>query len=214
MKKITSIMMILCLCLGMNVYTYAADESNNIVPIEDYISAVKEENNKYGIECEIIDYDDNIIITKSMMEQSIKNIRKLAENMNSAYQEEEFYDDNDANEANVLRSMPIKKTVSKIFVVENIYGNAGMCVEADVTLNAQNGNVISVDRTEAYQKGQFTNFVSWQTTSISSTRNSPSNGYITLVVKGRAMFQYSDPLTGLTTGNTTDVSKTLKINCN
>ena len=33
-------------------------------------------------------------------------------------------------------------------------------------------------------------------------------------VKGRAMFQYSDPLTGLTTGNTTDVSKTLKINCN
>lgn len=37
---------------------------------------------------------------------------------------------------------------------------------------------------------------------------------ITLVVKGRAMFQYSDPLMGLTTGNTTDVSKTLKINCN
>lgn len=36
----------------------------------------------------------------------------------------------------------------------------------------------------------------------------------TTVVKGRAMFQYSDPLTGLTTGNTTDVSKTLKINCN
>lgn len=78
MKKITSIIMSLCLCLGMSVYTYAADESNNIVPIEDYISAVKEENNKYGIECEIIDYDDNIIITKSMMEQSIKNIRKLA----------------------------------------------------------------------------------------------------------------------------------------
>lgn len=198
----------------MNVYTYAADESNNIVPIEDYISAVKEENNKYGIECEIIDYDDNIIITKSMMERSIKNIRKLAENMNSVYHEEVFYEDNDTNETNVLRSMPIKKTVSKIFVVENIYGNAGMCVEADVTLNAQNGNVISVDRTEAYQKGQFTNFGSWQTTSISATRNSPSNGYITLVVKGRAMFQYSDPLTGVTTGNTTDVSKTLKINCN
>lgn len=52
----------------MNVYTYAADESNNIVPIEDYISAVKEENNKYGIKCEIIDYDENrkvVIVTDS-----------------------------------------------------------------------------------------------------------------------------------------------------
>lgn len=66
----------------------------------------------------------------------------------------------------------------------------------------------------AYQSGLFINFVSWETTSISSLHNNPSNGWIRLTDNARVTSAYADFRTGITTGYTSNVSKAVIIKCN
>lgn len=90
-----------------------------------------------------------------------------------------------------------------------------MCAEANVTIDAQrdNGYIISVNRTSAYQNGSFTNFSSWQTTDISCKANSPLTGSIYMTVKGRITFRHTDPHTGNVIGHSSDITRNFMIDC-
>lgn len=60
------------------------------------------------------------------------------------------------------RAMPVTKDVSSSFQVTNGAGSARMRVDANVTINAQNSNVMSVNSVNVYQNGYSLNFVSWE----------------------------------------------------
>ncbi len=88
-----------------------------------------------------------------------------------------------------------------------------MAIRANITTNLANGLVMSVNSTSVYQCGLFVSFVSWEPTGVSSIRNSPKNGYVTFTITGLATFSYADPVTSITTGYTSHVTKTVQMNC-
>lgn len=217
MKKLLSTMLVTCICISFCFPVYAAEPiKEDLISISEYEAVIKAEGAKYDVECNVLSYDSDIQITKEMLDYAVNNVRTYAMSIEDSTEKVEIESttqiDDKSGDINPL-SMPVTKNVYGLFTVENAYGSADMRVNANVTVNVQNSNVISVNSTNAYQSGLFINFVSWETTSISSLRNNPSNGWIRLTVNGRATFAYADPWTGITTGYTSNVSKAVTINC-
>lgn len=213
MKKLVSVMLAMCTCVGLCVPALA---TNDIISIEEYKAAIKAEGAKYEIDCNVLSYNPDIKITAEMLDYAVNNVRVYAESIEK--DTEQASKDitttvNPATDSIGVRSMPLSKDVSGYFTVSNAYGSASMQVDANVTVDAQNNTVISVNSTDVYQSGAFVNFDSWKTKSVSSKRNSPSTGWITLTVKGRATFSYADPVTSITTGYTHSVTEKVKIDC-
>lgn len=208
MKKVFAVVLA-CLCMCSSLTVFAADYGESeFISIEEYKSAIKEAGEKYGVDCEVLDYNPDIQLTKEMLEKAINDIRLSAESFEVQQVTLNVEDGNIST-----RSMPVTKDVYGTFKIKDFYGEATIRVDANVTVNAQNGNVMSVNSTNAYQTGFFINFTSWQTTSISKRLNSPSNGWITLTVSGRATFSYADPWTGITTGYTHNTATPVRIEC-
>lgn len=111
------------------------------------------------------------------------------------------------------RAMPIENDVTASFQVTNGAGTARMRVDANVTLNAQNSNVISVNSVNVYQNGYSLNFVSWETTRVKTFLNNPQNGWISLEIHGHVTFSAGTPLPFINIGDSTNVIKTVQIAC-
>ena len=109
--------------------------------------------------------------------------------------------------------MPIENDVTASFQVTNGAGTARMRVDANVTLNAQNSNVISVNSVNVYQNGYSLNFVSWETTRVKTFLNNPQNGWISLEIHGHVTFSAGTPLPFINIGDSTNVIKTVQIAC-
>lgn len=210
MKKMMSILMILCMIMTSNVIVFAEEQ---YVTIEEYEAAICEEAERYDIVCNIIDYDPEIKITKEMLQKGIDNVREYAKSVHTT---NECYVSKEIDVVDSINPylMPVTRNVYGYFQIKNVYGNARMCVEANVTIDLQANNVMYVNSIESYQLGAFVNFTSWSESSITYKMNSPSAGSINVVVKGRATFSYADPVTGITTGYTSSVSEVVTIDCN
>lgn len=217
MKKLVSVMLAMCTCVGLCVPVLAAEPvTNDVVSIEEYEAAIKAEGAKYDIDCNVLSYNPDTKITAEMLDYAVNNVRAYAKSIEKDTQQapgEITTPVNPVTDSIGIRSMPISKDVSGYFTVNNAYGSASMQADANVTVDARNSTVISVNSTDIYQNGAFVNFDSWETKSVSSKRNSPLTGWITLTVKGRATFSYSDPVTSIKTGYTQNVTKKVKINC-
>ncbi len=219
MKKVSCVALALFLMMSFCVTTSATTPSStDTISIAEYEAAIQAECAKYGIECRILDYDPNLQITQEMLNRGIENARNYAESLLEQKQPDLMPSIRDGN-SNIdnnqspLGIMPLTQDYIAYFRIYNTYGSADMAILANITTNLANGLVMSVNSTSVYQYGSFVNFVSWETTGVSSTRNSPKNGYVTFKITGRATFSYADPVTSITTGYTSYETKTVQMNC-
>ena len=121
--------------------------------------------------------------------------------------------DCEETQGEISRLMPITITRYGSATITNFYGRADMSVQANVVSDAQSGRIMYVNYIDAYQYGAFLNFPNWTTTSISKVLNYPSEGYLYVTVSGRATWAYSDPVTGITTGQTANTTFYVTIDC-
>ena len=113
------------------------------------------------------------------------------------------------------RSMPVTRTLYEDFEVNEYFlGKADMRVEVNVTVNVQNGDVMSINSVKVYQYGTYYNFLDWQTVSVERYMNNPNRGWIKLIIRGNITFEYTNPITGSTYGQTEPVLRTIYIDCN
>lgn len=211
MKKLSRIMLTVCMSICMAFSVFAGVPSqDNVVSIDEYTAAIKAEGAKYGIECNILNYDPDVQLTEEMLAYAINNVRVYAKSMKTNEQ-----DVNIVGTSNMISpySMPVTRNLIGDFTIANLYGTANMRVDANVTIDINNDNVISVNSLDAYQIGAFANFQSWELTNISATKNSPSTGWIKVRVQGRVTFSYADPVTSVTTGYTSKVDRNVNIDC-
>lgn len=213
MKKIVFMTLVLMMCFYSNIMVFASEE-DKVITIDEYETTIKNEMEKYGIECSFIEYKPGVIITEDNLRTDIYNLKMYAERINK---EENLNIQpslvKESREEVLPYLMPVTKDVSNshTIVSSSNIGSASIRVDANVTVNAQNDNVMSINSLDAYQYGYFINFVSWETTSITGIRNYIATGYISVNVQGRATFSYSTSLG--TVGLTEDIAFTTSIDC-
>lgn len=177
--------------------------------IGDYQNIVQKEADKYDIKINVIKYDASKEITSETIQRGIEEVKDYANSLKIVDVEDQRNDNSDLS----AYSMIVSRTRTGSFYIENIYGSAYMKVALGVSIDLQNSAVVSVNSKSAYQSGAFVNFVSWQTTGITTTINSPSVGYVAATIQGRGTFSYADPVTGVTTGYTSSFTKRVNVNC-
>ncbi len=205
-KKTVAVVLTAAMAMSVGTPVFAT-EDKNVVSIEEYEQAVQAEAVKYGIEYEVLNYDPDKVLTKDTIEKGVNDVRIYAESF------QVMQKDTEATSAKAMRVMPLDKDVSKRFLIASAFGTAEMMLDANVTVDAQNAYVMRVNSVEAYQSGLFSGFKSWTTTSISSRLNSPSQGWVSFTVNGRATFSYADPITGIENGYTSNISEPVEIKC-
>ncbi len=211
MRRISIFLINLIVCCGLLIPSVFADNMSttdvNIITIEEYETALKAEGKKYGIMCEVLNYNPSMQITTTMLKNALNDLRSSAKSF-------QVTSSNISPVYNPNRVVPIRDTFSNNFQVScPPYGYAYIKVEIDATVDQQNSSVITVHSANAYQSGAFVNFDSWETKNISIMTNNPNVGMVTAKVKGNARFSYADPVTGVTTGMTYPVEQSVIIQC-
>lgn len=215
MRKILSLLLALFVFLSLSVTVSAAtlpDDSS--ISIDEYERMIQAEGKKYGIDAFVISYNSQKQITPEVVASGLDSVRKYAESRSA---EAVILPKNPPSDIGGSVSpfgiMPSTKDYAVYFSIANVYGRASMLLETNVTTNLANGTIMYVNSVSASQSGYFVNFVSWETTSIPYVKDSPSNGFVTFTVNGRATFSYADPVTGITTGYTSNESCSVQVDC-
>ena len=214
-NKLFIVTLLLCF-IFCNLTTVFAAADTNVISIQEYTETLQNAYAKYNVEFEVLDCGDNVVITRDILNRDLRNVDKVAKSFKVVDLEVTVEDASpNFTDANFIvpLSMFYNKTVYVDWVIWSVYGNAGMRSKANVTIDGGNSQIAAVNSYSTYQYGVFINFDKWTTTSMSVTKNSPSAGYIKMVVKGKVTFSYADPVTGIKTGYTSTVSKTLQTNC-
>lgn len=211
MKKLVSILV--CLCVFSSLTSFAAnDNCDEVLSVGEYISALKEEASMYGIDCSLLDYNPDVILTKAMLREEINYMKTFATNLTIESLPTDTTSSN-IDEATPF-VMPVTRNVHEDIRVESDgIGRADIRVDANVTVDMQSGNVMNVNSLSTYQYGYSINFDQWVPTSVTKRLNTPKVGYIQVSVKGRATFSHTNPTTGIKIGYTAEVSKVVNIEC-
>ena len=88
-----------------------------------------------------------------------------------------------------------------------------MCFIVNVTVNAQNYEVMSVNSSRVSQIGPIVNLLDYEVLSKSTSMNTPSTGYVRGTTRVWASFGYADPVTGILTGYSHEESEIVDIYC-
>lgn len=206
-----------CLTLAMvlvvSFYSFAfADVDTTYVSIQEYENSLKDAYAQYGIEFCVLDSNGNTTMPRTVLNTELEKVEKVAKSFKIT--NIQVVQDNTVVNSVTPLSMFYDKTVHSNWLIQNLYGHAGMRSEANVTINGSNDNIVAVNSKDTYQKGAFINFDEWTTTSMTVTKNLPKNGSIRIVVSGRATFSYADPITGIKTGYTATISgRILTVDC-
>ncbi len=165
-------------------------EGKTGLTVNDFVSIVSEEANKYGLEVWINDYDALGNITKEKIEKTVEFIRLFGETLHTESRAVEYYHQTDASSRAV-----VTRTRSGYFdITAAPSGAATIKVDITATINTAYDSVISVSNKSAYQSGIAYFFTSWTTKSITTYLNNPSAGYVKAVVVGDARFDFG-PIT-------------------
>lgn len=205
--------LILCNC-SLSAFAFTTNNTDENITIQEYEAAIKNECKKYGIECEILNYNPKIEITEKDLTAELDRIRKFGERK----KEEEFIDISNSiykfPTTISPRIMPQTKNVSETFKIDCVYGWVNMKLAANITINVQAGNIMYINSYDVYPSGTYVNFDSYTLKSVTYTQDRPSLGWITFTVKGTARFSYTDPYLQITTGYNVDSTETVKVDCN
>lgn len=180
MKKIIFLIVASIVCSISLTQPIHAKEQNTL-SVENYVSAITEEAKKYNVDVWINDYEALGEITQDKIDQAVKNVQLFATTIHT--------EENNTNLHSSISTYASTKTRTGYFDIVAAPGSA--TINVDITASVSSGNKISsISRKNAYQAGVAFFFSSWTTHSISTTMNSPSNGYVKAVVTGYAVFNY------------------------
>ena len=213
MKKLNRILSAAAACMSLTMFAGAFDETafDDLISIDEYETAIQTEGKKYGMEFYFTEHDSNVKVKREHLNQALNDIRTYGEtketNTLSINKSDSVF--NNISPYN----MPVTKNVSKAFLIKNMYGRVNMRADANVTVNVQNGDVISVNSTDAYPNGSYSGFVDWNLKNITSQCNVPRKGWIRLTIYGTAQFEYTDPYTNYPTGYYSNEAISLDIEC-
>lgn len=220
MRKMLSLVLAMLLNVAMLPVSASAAEVNanepnavQYITIEEYEHALQEEGAKYGIACNVISYDPSVQLTTGMLENALENVRKYAESPKVSHAEVIYVERQKDDTLMPSSLMPVTEDFYQTFTVGNIWGTAEMKLRANITYNVQDYSVMNVNSAVAYQSGAYTNFVSWETTSITYRERYPDSRTVTFNVKGLSSFSFTDPNSFITTGYTDEEDVTLRITC-
>lgn len=185
-----------------------ATSVNEVLAIDEYELLLQEEAAKYDIKCEILEYDKSKTLTYDMLARDVERMKENADTLDIRVIDV-FTDDS----LETYRAQFIDRNLSKAFMIYCAYGEAAMRLDTNVTVNLNNSSVVYVNSASAYQFGGFINFVSWTPSGISWHINTPSSGSVRYHITGLATFSYADPVTGITTGYTMNVNRSLDVVC-
>ena len=68
--------LILCNC-SLSAFAFTTNNTDENITIQEYEAAIKNECKKYGIECEILNYNPKIEITEKDLTAELDRIRKF-----------------------------------------------------------------------------------------------------------------------------------------
>lgn len=181
---------------------FAADTTNEIIAFEEYYMEIKSEYAKYGINYEILQHNDSVILTKGMLEKQLILARQQGENQNNQNNNQETVK-NLKNNIGPSRIMPVTYSLINKHTLQSPcgFGSAEFAVEINVTENIERNYFMSLNSKKCYQDGAYLNFKSWKQESI--THIFDSNG-IAVKVKGKLKVEYKEPNTGFVVGYTSD----------
>lgn len=213
-RYISFIMFFLILCNCSILAFASSNTADENISIQEYEAAIQNECKKYDIECEILNYNPKIEITKKDLAAELDRIRKFGEHK----KERTFIDNASSNYEFPTtispRIMPQNKNVSGTFRIDCVYGWVNMKLTANITINVQAGNIMYINSYDVYPSGTYVNFDSYTLKSVTYTKDHPSLGWITFTINGTARFSYTDPYLQITTGYNVDSTETVKVDCN
>ena len=153
--------------------------------LSEYVSAIQQVANDYGITVDAYDYEESATFTEEMLEQEIHAVKEFGTILNETnglqiIGEPDY----------ISRVIPSKATFTKDFSINQYgYGNAGFRLTLNVTLDLQNAAVISVDGKSVVQYGSYSNLKSYNVKSIHAIPNNPYNGDINTTVVLQVTFE-------------------------
>lgn len=193
-KSVISVIlsMVLCICY---LQTAFASQGSNIISIKEYESAMKELYSKYGVEYEVVEENEDVILTQSLLEeQLIISEKQLRDAKNIT-----VFEDVPSFTPYALMPYTYNKTVNVKVNSPAGMGSANFDINLKATADAQYGRFISVTSYTCVQRGAYVNFKSWRQTSKSVTMD---GRHCTPYFKGELTIQYLEPRTGMTVGYT------------
>ncbi len=218
MKRV-AIIVLANLFLWFNVMSASASEgAEKVYSVEEYTSIIQEICDEANVEFDV-EVPEGLVITEEVLRSGVENtecfVEYYLENQNSVVMEE-----NAGKAVGTKRNggvstfaMPVTSTVYGNTKITSPYGYAYICATANVTVNVQNSNVMSVNSLSVQQLGASMNFDSWTTNSSSVSTNSPSNGWITVNASGTAVYSFTEPIGGIKLGYTCIQNVSIQIAC-
>lgn len=201
-KALVTGLLIFSLLLGNAINVAAAslneDSSSEIISLQEYMEAVSNEYLKYNVTCKLTNPDqpsDMLVITRETLNKRLEMIREERE----SYQPNiEIGGSENASINHIApRNMPFTRveTFSR-GVSPNVYGYMDLQFTVTYTGNAQYGKLTGVKSVDLRQVRSY-NLKSW-TYDGYHWGFLNNNKTIQIAASGTAVFEYKDPLIGVT----------------
>lgn len=206
--------------MSITFIAQASATDTQFISIEECKSAIQDVGEKYGINCELQNYDPSDSITQADLEETLAKLDKTLSEIDSFEVTIEPVNASDNLDSLVVdmplveRSMPVRDTFYSDETYRILYptGYAYLRARADVTVDAQNANIITVHDADVYQYGASLNFYSWDTYDIDWTENVPRAGMLDVDFVGTVRYNIVD--TGLgDVQASVDCEGTLNVQC-
>ena len=212
MRKLLSMILTVCTLFAFSIPAYAQEAaSDEVVSHEEIEAAYRAIGDEYGVELEVVEYDPDIIITRDKFEKALEYVRQVA-------QSEIVVQGLEADAIEETNIDPIAMVISRTrngsFYLSQFPSSATIRVAITVSMDADRGTIISVDKIDSYQSGFATDFENWIPVQHTPYTNSPSNGWVTVDVVGRVVWVITEPTSGTKFTDTVDVNQTVQVNFN
>ncbi|MGN6710837.1 hypothetical protein [Anaerocolumna jejuensis] len=214
MKSITKIFIcnVLMLSLAFSLLcgtayaeTTETDQTKQI-SIKEYENAMSQIYAQCGREWKIIDSSNAKPITKEIFDSEIERAKKEVAEYQAAYKAEEIYSatltKTQVTGIHINSIMPVTKNVSTSTSASyGVFCNAVIIASANITYNADNGNIMSVNSQSIYQ-GTSVNLDAWVDEGSYITNNGT---FLYANFRGKCYFSYTIPVINVKVSDTVTV---------
>ena len=193
---------------------------DQIISFEEYFDAVHAEFAKYGIDYQVLEKNDDFVFTQKILDDRLTEIREAMSQTSVSNNT-----DCDFNAATTVTTITPRTSTSgssstnaaRIMPVEQVYQYqqylecpvapglawAYICIEVVALVDAQGGNLMSIEDYSSFQKGFYLNFVNWEQRSM-EVEPDYMTGSFTATVNGKLTVEYTEPHSGLLVGHTSE----------
>lgn len=204
------------ICFPTTVFAAELNSDDEIISFEEYYSAMKAEYAKYGHTYEILQKNDDVVLTKTLLEKQIALVDERLSKQNTVL-EATLLDNNNIIKANSDKEIGVPSSDRGIqsydravkyfdFVVYDPYfilAYAGFRIEAVIVGNVISGYLNYFESCSCYQYGPYSLLKDWEVVSLDYGISSDQK-YANIDAVVRVTFEYTEPNTGFLVGDTLD----------